>query len=95
MAHRVGNLQTADGAIAKEVVDGITAVGQASREFTAHVWREGEWYVAQALEVDIASQGETRARAISNLSEALALHFEPPVATETPVAHRARSDADR
>ena len=26
--------------------------------FTASVWQEGEWYVAQCLEVDVASQGE-------------------------------------
>ncbi len=87
MAQHVSDTRTADGALAKEVVHGITADGQPNQEFTAHVWREGVWYVAQALEVEIASQGETRARAITNLSEALALHLEPPVATETPSVH--------
>ncbi len=52
--------------------------------FTASIWREGEWYVAQCLEVDVASQGESEEAAVSNLREALALHFEPPVATHTP-----------
>ena len=53
----------------------------AERAFTARVWREGEWYVAQALEVDIASQGESVEDALDNLREALELHFEAPVAT--------------
>ena len=66
---------------------GLPQMVKGNPEFTAHVWREGDWYVAQALEVDIASQGETRARAVSNLSEALALHLEPPAATETAPAH--------
>ncbi len=41
--------------------------------FTASVWQKGSWFVAQCLEVDIASQGETEAEALSNLSEALSL----------------------
>jgi predicted RNase H-like HicB family nuclease len=52
--------------------------------FTASLWQEGNWFVAQYLEVDIASQGETEEEALLNLSEALSLHFEPPVATITP-----------
>ena len=52
--------------------------------FTASVWREGEWYVAQCLHVDVASQGESEAAAIKNLREALELHFEPPIATAAP-----------
>jgi predicted RNase H-like HicB family nuclease len=52
--------------------------------FTVSVWQEGEWFVAQCLEVDIASQGENEAEALVNLREALELHFEPPVATITP-----------
>ena len=49
------------------------------RVFTASVCREGEWYVAQALEVDVASQGESVDDALANLREALELHFEPPI----------------
>jgi predicted RNase H-like HicB family nuclease len=52
--------------------------------FSATVWREGEWYIAQCLEVDVASQGRTEEEALANLSEAIALHFEPPVATIKP-----------
>jgi predicted RNase H-like HicB family nuclease len=51
------------------------------RTFTATVWQEGNWFVAQCLEVDIASQGRTEAEALENLREALELHFEPPQAT--------------
>ena len=52
--------------------------------FSASVWREGEWYVAQCLQVDIASQGETEEAAVKNLQEALELHFESPMPTTTP-----------
>jgi len=54
--------------------------------FSASVWQEGKWFVAQCLEVDIASQGETPEKALENLREALELHFEPPVATAEPNA---------
>ena len=37
------------------------------RTFTASVWQEGEWYAAQALEVDVASQGESEKEALDNL----------------------------
>ena len=52
--------------------------------FSASIVREGEWYVAQCLEVDIASQGETEAEALDNLREALELYFEEPQATSLP-----------
>jgi predicted RNase H-like HicB family nuclease len=51
------------------------------RPFAATVWREGNWYVSQCLEIDIASQGATEEEALENLREALELHFEPPQAT--------------
>ncbi|MGQ0664837.1 MAG: type II toxin-antitoxin system HicB family antitoxin [Pseudomonadota bacterium] len=54
------------------------------RKFTASVWREGRWYVAQCLEVDVASQGSSESAALRNLADALALHFSPPVATLAP-----------
>ena len=49
--------------------------------FTAHVWKEDNWYIAQALEVDVASQGESTDEALENLREALKLYFEPPTPT--------------
>lgn len=54
------------------------------RNFTASITREGAWHVAQCLEIDIASQGESEEEALSNLREALALHFTPPVAGALP-----------
>jgi len=54
------------------------------RPFAATVWREGNWFVSQCLEVDVASQGETEEEALSNLKEALELHFEEPKATRPP-----------
>lgn len=54
------------------------------QSFTASVWQEGEWYVAQCIQVDVASQGTTEDEALDNLREALELHFTPPVATIVP-----------
>lgn len=50
------------------------------KTFTAAVVREGDWFVAQCLEVDVASQGNSEEEALSNLEEALELHFSPPTA---------------
>ena len=58
------------------------------KEFSASVWQEGEWFVAQALETDVASQGSSVDEALVNLREALELHFEPPVATVAPEIRR-------
>jgi predicted RNase H-like HicB family nuclease len=54
------------------------------RPFAATVWREGNWFVSQCLELDIASQGETEEEALTNLKEALELYFEEPQATRPP-----------
>ena len=40
------------------------------------VWKEGKYYVAQCLNVDVSSFGETKKEALVNLQEALALYFE-------------------
>ena len=55
-----------------------------TKKFTASVWREGRWYLAQCLEVDVASQGRSESAALKNLADALELHFTPPVATRAP-----------
>jgi predicted RNase H-like HicB family nuclease len=52
--------------------------------FTATVWREGDWYIAQCRELELASQGNTKEEALANLAEAIEVHFEPPVATIMP-----------
>ena len=46
---------------------------------TAAVTKEGELYVAQCLDVDVASQGATVDEALANLREALELRFEDGV----------------
>ena len=40
------------------------------------VWKEGEHFVAQCLNVEVSSFGDTREDALKNLDEALALYFE-------------------
>ena len=47
-----------------------------SRNLTAAVHQEDDWYVAQCLEVDVASQGRTISEALSNLAEAVELYLE-------------------
>lgn len=40
------------------------------------IWKEGKYYVAQCLNVDVASFGKTKKEALAALDEALALYFE-------------------
>ena len=40
------------------------------------VWQESEHFVAQCLNVDVSSFGDTKEEALSNLQEALELYFE-------------------
>ena len=54
------------------------------QRFSASIWQEGEFYIAQCAQVDVASQGATEDEALDNLRDALALHFTPPVATLVP-----------
>ena len=54
------------------------------QQFTAVISQEDEWFVAQCLEVDVASQGESQEKALGNLREALELHFDEPRATVIP-----------
>jgi predicted RNase H-like HicB family nuclease len=51
------------------------------QRFSASIWQEGEWFIAQCVQVDVASQGATENQALENLRDALELHFSPPVAT--------------
>ena len=61
--------------------EGATAM---KRTFTASVFRGEDWWVAQALEVDVASQGKSIDEALANLREALTLYFEPPSPGDMP-----------
>ncbi len=40
------------------------------------VWKEGDYYVAQCLNVEVSSFGDTKNDALKNLHEALDLYFE-------------------
>ena len=52
--------------------------------FSASVWREEGWFIAQCLEIDVASQGESEEEALKNLREALELYLDPPHPTIEP-----------
>lgn len=58
------------------------------QQFTARVSQDENSFVAQCLEVDVASQGDTQEQAILNLREALELHFAEPRATVLPGVQR-------
>lgn len=55
-----------------------------TQTFTASISQEGELFIAQCLEVDVASQGKSEDDAINNLKEALELYLEPPRPTVMP-----------
>ena len=55
-----------------------------TQTFTASILQEGEMFIAQCLEIDVASQGKSEDEAINNLKEALELYLEPPRPTVTP-----------
>ena len=58
------------------------------REIIVSVRQEGAWFVAQALDPDVASQGESIGVALANLREALELFYEPPTSTVPLQLHR-------
>ena len=70
------------------IVPKLKGLFNMKKELSASVWQEGEWFVAQALETAVASQGCSVEEALNNLREALALHFETPVATALPEIRR-------
>ena len=52
------------------------------------VWKEGKYYVAQCLNVDISSFGKTKSEALKNLDEALELYFEGSKIIKLPKVER-------
>lgn len=44
--------------------------------FHSLVWKEGKYFVAKCLEIELASQGKSKKKALNNLKEALQLYFE-------------------
>ncbi len=55
-----------------------------TQTFTASISQDEEMYIAQCLEVDVASQGKSEDEAVENLKEALELYFQPPCPTVMP-----------
>ena len=51
-------------------------------QFATAIWKEGKYYVAQCLNVDISSFGSTKNEALKNLKEALTLYLEDATAAE-------------
>ena len=76
-----------DSQYSLDELEGVMPPEATKQTFLASVWQEDGWHVAQAMGVDIASQGKTVDTALANLREALELHFESPVATATPQVH--------
>ncbi len=50
------------------------------------VYKEGKYYVAQCLNVDVSSFGETEQEALAMLQEALELYLEDAPATSIPTS---------
>ena len=44
--------------------------------FTNVVWKEGKYFVAQCMNVDVSSFGKTYEEALKNLQEAVELYLE-------------------
>lgn len=40
------------------------------------VWKEGEYYISQCLDVEVSSFGKTRKEALAMLEDALKLYFK-------------------
>ncbi len=50
------------------------------------VWKEGNYYVAQCLTIDVSSFGDSRDEALKNLDEALNLFFDNDEIVTAPTA---------
>jgi predicted RNase H-like HicB family nuclease len=64
-----------------------------TREFSAVATREDDLFVAQCLDVDVASQGASEEEALDNLREALELYYEDP-ATAAPRVRKVTAEID-
>ena len=48
------------------------------------VWKEGDYYISQCLDVDVSSFGKTKKEALTMLQDALELYFvDAPLPTKT------------
>ena len=59
-------------------------------DLTAAVWQEGKWFVAQCVELGVASHGRSEVEAMANLEEAVLLYLQDDDTGEikTPMALR-------
>jgi predicted RNase H-like HicB family nuclease len=62
------------------------------KEMTMRISREGNGYVSQCLELDIASQGESVEEALGNLIEAVKLFFK--TASQEEILSRMKGEVD-
>lgn len=46
------------------------------KEYEYIIWKEGNYFVSQCLNVNVSSFGESHSEAVSNLKEAVELYFE-------------------
>lgn len=46
------------------------------------VWKEGDYYISQCLDVDVSSYGKTKKEALVMLQDALELYFDFRVFTQ-------------
>ena len=46
------------------------------KEYEYIIWREGDYYVSQCLNVNVSSFGESYTESVKNLKEAVELYFE-------------------
>ena len=53
------------------------------QKFTGLIFEENGWHIAQCVELDIASQGNTAQEAFDNLQEAMTLHLQAPSSRDT------------
>ncbi len=51
--------------------------------FQSVIWKEGNYYISQCLDVDVSSFGKTKKEALAMLQDALELYFEDvPIPTK-------------
>jgi len=50
----------------------------------ALVWKEGKYFVAKCLEIEVASQGESKKEVLANLKEAVELYLEDEKVSKLP-----------
>jgi predicted RNase H-like HicB family nuclease len=69
---------------------GMSPGPAAERSLQVVIYREGDGFVAQCLNVDVASDGATEDEARANIRQALELYFDEP---EAPADYQPVADA--